>query len=163
MKKTTKIIIGIIVLVALGFILNPFYWLMQSQTRPQPELSKEEIVLFEKLKSTYHNCKLERFYNNYTSKGYDTLYEKRYNKVPFEYSLSLERIDKYDLNDNHNDDLNNDLSNDLNDDLVFEIGLNVKNNILKRNKFLQKISIYVDHKPYEYLYDYKKDTLVLQP
>ena len=32
---------------------------------------------------------MERFYYNYTSKGDDTLSEKKYNKVPFKYSLAL--------------------------------------------------------------------------
>jgi hypothetical protein len=146
MKKSTKIIIGTIILVVLGFVLNPFYWLMQPKERPkQPELSKEEIVLFQKLKSTY-NCELERFYYNYTPKGNDTLHEKKYDKVPFEYSIAIREP-----------------KNEPTDDLIYEIGLSIKNDILKRNKFLQKIIIYRNFKSYEYLYDYKKDSLVLQP
>jgi hypothetical protein len=148
MKKSTKIIIGIIVLVVLGFMLNPFYWLMQPKERPkQPELSKEEIVLFKKLKLIY-NCELERFYYNYTPKGNDTLYEKEYNKIPFKYSLS---IDLQKENDN------------ISEDSIHKIGLHIKNDVLKKNIFLKKIMIYVDSEPNQYLYNYKKDSLVLQP
>jgi hypothetical protein len=148
MKKSTKIIIGIIVLVVLGFMLNPFYWLMQPKERPkQPELSKEEIVLFKKLKLIY-NCELERFYYNYTPKGNDNLYEKEYNKIPFKYSLS---IDLQKENDN------------ISEDSIHKIGLHIKNDVLKKNIFLKKIMIYVDSEPNQYLYNYKKDSLVLQP
>ena len=146
-KKYIKIALGIIVLVLIGLMLNPFYWLMQPKERPkQPELSKEEVIFFKKLKATY-NCDLERFYYNYTSKGEDTLFEKNYTKVPFKYSLSL------DLQEG---------SNFLSDDSIYAIALDIKNKILKNNSSLKEIIIYRNYKNYKYLYDLKKDSLILQ-
>jgi hypothetical protein len=119
-KKYIKIASGIIVLVLFGFILNPFYWLMQPQERPkQPQLSKEEVIFFKRLESIY-KCDVERFYYNYTSKGDDTLFKKKYNKVPFQYSLSL------DLQKG---------STSLNDDSIYAIAFDIKNEILKKILF----------------------------
>jgi hypothetical protein len=67
MKRSTKIIIaGILFSIALAFIFNPFYWLMQpGQQIQQPELSSQEQVYFKELEKKY-NSKIERFYHNYT-------------------------------------------------------------------------------------------------
>ncbi|RQO65165.1 hypothetical protein DBR43_30380 [Pedobacter sp. KBW06] len=143
MNRSIKIIIAAIALVIImAFIFNPFYWLMQpGQIIEQPALSSQEQLYFKELEKTY-NCKSERFYYNYTKKGTDTLYED-YNKVPFEYYLSidfpLERV--------------------IQKDSLFMIAQHVKDVILNKNKNLKSVIIYRNYDTHEYLYDVNKDAL----
>ncbi|WP_143166693.1 hypothetical protein [Pedobacter caeni] len=143
MKRSIKIIIAAAALVIiLAFIFNPFYWLMQpGQIIAQPELSSTEQQYFKELEKTY-NCKSERFYYNYTKEGKDTLY-KDYNKVPFEYYLSI--------------DFPVDLV--IQKDSLFNIAQHVKDVILNKNKNLKSVTIYRNYDTHEYLYDVTKDTL----
>ncbi|EJL76054.1 hypothetical protein PMI13_00023 [Chryseobacterium populi] len=114
-----------------------------SQTNQQPQLSLQEQSYFKDLEKTY-GSKLKRFYHNYTKKGTDTLEEKNYDKVPFEYSLSI------DLPPNTN----------IKDDSIFSIAEHIKNSILQKNKNLKKIIIYKNYDTYEYAYDANKNTLI---
>ncbi|WP_261510979.1 hypothetical protein [Chryseobacterium paludis] len=145
MKKSTKFIIaGIVLIIILAFVFNPFYWLMRPSQKPeQPQLSTQEQVYFKELEKRY-NSKLKRFYYNYTKKGTDTLFEKNYNKVPFEYSLSI------DIPANSN----------IPKDSLFSIAQYVKNSILNNNKNLKKIIIYKNYDTHEYLFDADKNALI---
>ncbi len=147
MKKSTliKIAIGIIILVITGFILNPFYWLMQPKKRiEQPNLNQQESIFFNQLRNKY-NCELERSYYNYNSQGNDTLREKDYNKFPFEYAISMNFI-----KDPHPQ---------ISEDSIYAIGLYIKNIVLNKNPNLKKIIFYKGYDSYRYIYDSKKDSL----
>lgn len=145
MKRSTKIIIaGIVLIIVLAFIFNPFYWLMQpGQKTQQPELSLQEQLYFKELEKKY-NSRIKRFYHNYTKKGTDTLYEESYSKVPFEYALSI------DLPANKS----------MERDSISNIAEHIKNAILNKNKNLKRIIIYRNYKTYEYVFDVSKDILI---
>lgn len=143
MKRSIKIIIAAVAFVILlAFIFNPFYWLMQpGQIIEQPELSSAEQLYFKELEKTY-NCKSKRFYYNYTKEGADTLY-KDYNKVPFDYYLSIDfPVDRV-----------------IQKDALFNIAQHLKDVILNKNKNLKSVTIYRNYDTHEYLYDVAKDTL----
>jgi hypothetical protein len=145
MKRSTKIIIACgLLMIPLAFVFNPFYWLMQPGRKIQePELSLQEQVYFKELEKKY-NSEIKRFYHNYTKKGTDTLYEENYNKVPFDYALSI------DLPANKS----------LEQDSIFTIAERIKNSILNKNKNLKRIMIYRNYKTYEYVFDGSNDTLI---
>ena len=145
MKRSALIIIaGIILIIILAFIFNPFYWLMQpSQKTEQPVLSSQEQVYFKQLEKKY-NTKVTRFYHNYTKKGTDTLYEENYSKVPFEYALSI------DLPKNNN----------IPNDSIRAIAEHINSSILGKNQNMRKIIIYKNYDTHEYIMDSTKDNLI---
>ena len=109
---------------------------MQPKERPkQPALSSNELKFFEQLEEKCR-CKLERHYYNHTSKGLDTLFAEKYDKVPFIYSLSI--------------DLPKEFSNDLDQDSLYNISKYLKENILNNNKMLKKIIIYKNYDSYQF-------------
>ena len=145
MKKAYKIAIPVIGLIILGFILNPFYWLMQPMKKgDQPELSKKEKDYFQQLTNKY-DVGLKRLYINKNKVNEDTLFENEYNKIPFIYSLSIDLLKEKNISDSD----------------IKDICLYIKNDILNRNNNLTKIIIYKNYDVYEYMYDAKSDTLVL--
>lgn len=146
MKKIYKIAIPVIGLIILGFVFNPFYWLMQPTKKGnQPELSKKEKDYFQQLTNKY-DAVLKRLYINKNKNNEDTLYENEYNKVPFVYSLSIDLPKEKNIPDN---------------DIKY-ICLHIKNEILNRNRNLTKIILYKNYDVYEYMYIAKSDTLVLK-
>lgn len=114
-----------------------------SQKTEQPALSSQEQIYFKQLEKKY-NSKLTRFYHNYTKKGTDTLYEENYNRVPFEYALSI------DLPKNSN----------IPNDSIRSIAEYITNFILDKNKNLKKIIIYKNYDTHEYPFDATKDSLI---
>lgn len=144
MKKAYKIAIPVLGLIILGFIFNPFYWLMQPMKKgDQPELSKQEKDYFQQLTNKYDGV-LKRLYINKDNE--DTLYENQYDKIPFVYSLSIDLPKEKNISEND----------------IKDICLHIKNEILNRNNNLTKIIVYKNYDVYEYLYDAKSDTLVLK-
>lgn len=146
MKKKTviKLFLVIFLIIILGFVFNPFYWFMEpKKIQKQPELSISEIKLFKQLEAGC-SCKIERHYYNYTSKGLDTLYIDKYNKIPFNYTLSFAKSEQ--------------LSNNFNKDSIYNLGLYIKKNILNNNNMLKKIIIYKNYDTYEY--NNEKDQLI---
>ncbi|WP_412850371.1 hypothetical protein ACL0VS_11995 [Chryseobacterium sp. PMSZPI] len=145
MKKTTIIILIVLLIVVIGFALNPFYWFMQPKEKPnQPELSKQETEFFNNFKNKC-KCDVERFYYNFDSKGNETLDFKNYNKTPFKYSLAINQKNIH-----------------IDSDSIQKIVQHVKDNILLKNKNLKNITVHINYESYEYLYDNKKDSLMLQ-
>ncbi|MFC6268963.1 hypothetical protein [Frigoriflavimonas asaccharolytica] len=146
MKKTYKIAIPIIGLIILGFIFNPFYWLMQPMKKGnQPELSKQEKDYFQQLTKKY-DCGLKRLYINKNKDNEDTLFEDQYDKIPFIYSLSIDLPKVKDISDSD----------------IKDICLHIKNEILNNDVDLTEIIIYKNYDIYRYLYDAKLDSLVLK-
>jgi hypothetical protein len=135
MGKTTKIILlVIIVLLVLGFIFNPFYWLMQpSHALQQPKLSPREDAYFRTLEQKY-NAKIKRFYYNFTKNGSDTLSKDDYDKLPFEYSLSI------DLPENKI----------IARPSLLDMAEHIRTAILFENKNLKTIVIFTDYERHEY-------------
>ncbi|TBX66127.1 hypothetical protein EZL74_11095 [Flavobacterium silvisoli] len=155
MKKKIIIIASFLLICVCVFILNPFFWGMQSNKVKQPELSKDEKLLFSGLKKL-NGCEINRFYHNYFAEG-DTLNFK-YKKNDFEYCVEITSSKKKDLI--------------LNNDSTYNLALLLKNTILKRNCNLKKIKIYKvlimlktketeENRIFDYSYDYdcNKDKL----
>ncbi|MBB6369167.1 hypothetical protein [Chryseobacterium shigense] len=149
MNKSTKkgiiICVLVIVFIALGFIFNPFYWLMQpTKKTEQPETSFQEKQYFQKLEKKY-NAKIKRLYYNKTKKEEDTLYSD-YASFPFEYSISI--------------DIPKNVT--IQNDSILNIAINIKDKILNKNKNLKKIRIYKNYETYLYDYNATNDTIILQ-
>jgi hypothetical protein len=145
MGKTTKIILlVIIVLLVLGFIFNPFYWLMQpSHALQQPKLSPREDAYFRTLEQKY-NAKIKRFYYNFTKNGSDTLSKDDYDKLPFEYSLSIDLPDQKTIDRRS----------------ILDMAQHIRTSILNQNSNLKTIVIFTNYEEHRYLNNPSKGALV---
>ncbi|MFK7050531.1 MULTISPECIES: hypothetical protein [Flavobacterium] len=140
-RKIIKGIIISLVVIGLCFILNPFYWLMDSSAIKQPELSIEEENYFEKFENE-SKISIERYYENFDSKGNDTLYINDFDKRVFDYTLALHMSNNKGLFH-------------LEEDSVFNIANHIKKEVLKNNKYLRYIYIYDDLNKYKFINKYK--------
>ncbi|MCH4830417.1 MULTISPECIES: hypothetical protein [Flavobacterium] len=136
MKKKRIILISVII-IGLGFLLNPFYWLMQSSAVKQPDFSIEEENYFKKF-GDEDKVFIGRYYENFDSKGNDTLYLNYFNNRTFDYKLVI-----------HSTKNKNILK--FEEDSILKISIHIKKEILKNNKFLRYIYIYDDFNEYKFI------------
>lgn len=126
MKKIyIKIIVGIIIVLIIGFLSNPFWWGMQSSIVQQPKLSDEEVEYFKS-----EEIDVDRYYKNITTDGRDTLFADDYDKKPFDYMVAF-----YRSKDNFESIV-------LEKDSVYRMAKYIKNKMFKNNKNLRNIVIW---------------------
>ncbi|MBV7440713.1 hypothetical protein KRX57_04710 [Weeksellaceae bacterium TAE3-ERU29] len=128
-KKSLKIGLGIVVVLIIGFLLNPFWWLMQSPIVQQPKWSEEETEYFERFTKN-GEIDIIRYYKNFTKAGKDTLFVNDYDKRNFDYKLVFYGTQK-----------NAYQSIILEKDSIEKMAKYIKYNILKNNKYFRNIII----------------------